>query len=50
MAASCIVVLSCYRQLRLSCTDSDSRLAQIIKEKFISRVRVATQVHPPTVY
>ena len=44
----CYDVISCHvipRELRSSTAEADSKLAQVIKDQFIARVRVATQVH-----
>ena len=38
------VIVCHYRQLRASCHEQDSKLAQVIKDSFLARVKIATQV------
>ena len=38
------VIMCHYRQLRASCHEQDSKLAQVIKDSFLARVKIATQV------
>ena len=38
------VIMCHYRQLRASCHEQDSKLAQVIKDSFLARVKIAMQV------